>query len=130
MPSEREARASNPIPRRFCELSAAGKVLISTMRDVQFGRFEDLRVENGEPVFDPPPRLIKVKRIGSAEDSNPSASDDWLIKGAIADLLQELNAVGNGTVERLEFRRGIPCLLEFAIPATVDADRDTEGRCG
>jgi hypothetical protein len=89
------------------------------MRDVQFGRFEDLRVENGEPVFNPPPRLIKVRRIGSAEESNPSAPDDFFVKRAIADLLHELSGLGNGTVARLEFRRGLPVLLEVAIPARL-----------
>jgi len=65
MPSEREAGASSLIPRRFCELSAAAKILVSTMRRFQFGRFEDLRVQDGEPVFSPVPRLVRVAKAFS-----------------------------------------------------------------
>jgi len=128
MPSEREAGTSKLIPHRFSELSAPGRVLVSIMRDAQFGRFEDLRVHNGEPVFDPPPRLIRVKRIGSTDEPTVSASDDWVLKGPILDLLWEIAAIGNGTVARLEFRKGQPCLLEWVIPATSGTDGGGEGR--
>jgi len=128
MPSEREAGASSLIPRRFCELSAAAKVLVSTMRDVQFGRFEDLRVLDGQPVFSPAPRLIRVKRIGSPEEPSVPEPDDWLLKEPIVDLLREIAAIRNGTVARLEFRSGMPCLLELAVPAMPDSDRSGE-RC-
>jgi hypothetical protein len=64
MPSAREACASNLSVRRFSELSAPWKVLVSAMRSDQYGRFVGLHVCNGSPVFDPPPRLIKVNRIG------------------------------------------------------------------
>jgi hypothetical protein len=94
------------------------------MHHKQFGRFEELRVHNGDPVFDPPPRLIKVKRIGSVEEPTASVSDDWLLKESIVDLLREFALLGNGTVERLEFRRGLPCLLEFAVSAKQDSERD------
>ena len=126
--SQHEARASNGTPCRFSELSTAGKVLVSAMRNVQFGRFEDLHVQSGEPVFYPPPRLTKVKRIGSAEEPNVRASDDWFLKQPIVDLLREIAAIRNGTVTRLEFRRGQPCLLEWAIPPTLDNDGGGQGK--
>jgi hypothetical protein len=93
------------------------------MRDVQYGRFEDLPLVNGEPAFDPPPRLVRVKRIGSSEEAAVSATEDWILKAPIIDLLREFAALRNGTVERLEFRRGLPCLLEFAIPAKPESDQ-------
>ena len=50
-------------PPRLSDLPQATKLLISIMRDVQYGRFEDLPLVNGEPAFDPPPRLVRVKRL-------------------------------------------------------------------
>jgi hypothetical protein len=114
--------------RRFSHLSTAGKLLVSTMHCNQFGRFENLGVRNGEPVFDPATRLIRVKRIGSAEEPGVSISEVWLLKEPILHLLQELSVFWNGTVERLEFRRGLPCLIEFAIPATLDSERGGKGK--
>ena len=128
MPPEREAGTSKLIPHRFSELSADEQVLVLAMRGVQFGRFENLRVQSGKPVFDPPPRLIKVKRIGSADESTVSASEDWFLKEPIIDLLLEITAIRNGTVTRLEFRRGQPCLIEWAIPAIAESESSGDGK--
>ena len=112
------------ISRRFSDLSEAAKALVSTMDTVQFGRFEGLRICNGDVVFDPPPRLVRVTRIGSAKDAPAADSSDWLLNEPIVTLLQEFAALGNGTVERLEFRHGLPVLLETAIPARPESSSD------
>jgi hypothetical protein len=117
MPPEHEGRAPNFISQRFCELSPAGQVLVVTMRRVQFGRFEGLRICSGDPIFDPPPRLVRVARIGSTEALEVSESADWILKAPIRDLFREFARLENGSIDRLEFRRGLPCLVEIAIAA-------------
>ena len=122
MPSQLETGAPTLIPQRFSELSVAGKVLVATMCRVHFGRFEALRIYNGDPMFDPPPRLVRVARIGSGEGSEVSKSDDWVLKAPIRDLFKEFAELRNGIIDRLEFRRGLPCLVEIAIaPIPTDA---------
>jgi len=37
-------------------LTPARKRLVELMQEVNYGRIEELRVENGEPVFDPRPQ--------------------------------------------------------------------------
>jgi hypothetical protein len=68
MPNECEGRAPNLSAQRYSDLSPTGQLLVSTMRRVQFGRFEGLHICNGEPVWDPPPRLVRVAKIGSGEE--------------------------------------------------------------
>jgi hypothetical protein len=89
------------------------------MRRVQFGRFEGLRISNGEPVWDPLPRLVRVTKIGSEEEPEAAAEADWVLKGAVLDLLKEFAKVQNGTFERITFHRGLPCVVEIAIGPTV-----------
>lgn len=126
MLSEPNGVTTNRLPRRFSDLSISATFLISTMHRVQYGRFEHLRIENTEPIFSPPPRLIQVKRIGSCEPVI-AVPDDWILKEPILDLLREFAALGNGTIERLEFRRGLPCLLEFAVPSGHESGRKGAG---
>ena len=118
--SEREGPTSNSIPLRFSELSAAGKVLVAAMSRVGFGRFEALRISNGSPMFNPPPRLVRVARMGSSEKHEISESEDWLLKAPIRDLFKEFARIQNGMIDRLEFRRGIPCLVEMEVAATAE----------
>ena len=126
MPAEHEAHRSHSIPRRFSELPPQARVLVMEMHRIHYGRFEGLHVNNGQPIFVPPPLLFKVKRIGSAEEFASPVSDDWFLKEPILDLLSEFAQLGSGIIERLEFRRGLPCLLEFSISAANDSDRAGE----
>jgi hypothetical protein len=80
-------------------------------------------VSEGEPILDPPPRLIRVRRLDLRDDVTVDSSDDWLLKAPVVDLLRELSAIQNGTVARLEFRHGLPCLLELALsPKVAESD--------
>lgn len=92
------------------------------MRHVQFGRFEELRICNGEPVWDPPPKLVRVTRIGSGEDPNVTEAGDWILKAAVRDLFREFAAVQNGKIDRIVFHRGLPSLVEISISATAPSD--------
>jgi hypothetical protein len=38
--------------------------------------------------------------------------DEFELKAAVQDLLNQLKKLNSGTVLRLEFRSGLPCLLE------------------
>jgi len=125
----RDFRASNSIPKRYCELSSAGKALVATMHRVQFGRFEGLRIFDSDPVFDPPPRVVKVSKIGSGEEPEVSESDDWDLKASVRDLFREFARLQNGTIDRLEFRWGLPCLVEISIAAVqTDTCRVDRGK--
>jgi len=128
MPSECERSSSDRIPHRFAELSVAGRVLVATMRSVQYGRFEALRICNGDPTFDPRPRLVKVARIGSTKEQEMSEASDWTLKAPIRDLFREFAQLQNGTIDRLEFRRGIPCLVEMEVAALSDEAPETHTR--
>ena len=94
-------------------LTAEQQVLVETMRQHQFGRIENLRIRDGQPVV-ADLRVVRISRLGAAALKAPPAGD-FELKRAVTDLLDELERIGNGIVVRLEFRHGLPFLLETSL---------------
>jgi hypothetical protein len=128
MPAEYQRSLPNLVALRFSELSSSGKLLVSTMRHVQFGRFEGIRIRDGEPVWNPPPKLVRVAKIGFSGDPKVPEASDWVLKSAVRELFREFAALQNGTIDRVVFHRGLPCLVEISISATATAPNGSSER--
>jgi hypothetical protein len=95
------------------DLTDAQRRLIAVMSADQFGRIENLSVHAGQPVFDRDVRIVRVAPLGRKSCGTPvPKGHDFELKQAVCDLLDELTQLRDGTVVRLEFRHGLPCLLE------------------
>jgi hypothetical protein len=93
-------KAALPEPRRR---------LLELMQEVNYGRIEGLVVRNGQPTFTPPPRIIREVKFGG--DNSPRrdlASADFLLKDQIIDLFCQLDSLGEGVIEVLEIKAGLP----------------------
>jgi len=100
------------------DLTDAQRRLVAVMSAHQFGRIENLSVHAGQPVFDRDVRIVRVAPLGRKNGGSPvPKGDDFELKEAVCDLLNELKQLGDGTVVRLEFRHGLPCLLETTATA-------------
>lgn len=87
----------------------------------QFGRIENMPVRAGVPVFDSDMRVVRVARLGSESDGTRAvASKESELKKQVRELFEELDRLQDGTVIRLEFRHGLPFLLE-TTPRVVSA---------
>jgi len=94
-------------------LSAERRELIELMREHQFGRIENMSVRAGQPILDHDLRVVRIARLGSASiDTKTSVSVDFELKRAFRDLFEALERLNNGMVLKLEFRHGLPFLLE------------------
>ncbi len=95
------------------------------MHEHQFGRIENLRVERGQPVPDRRLSIIRAAHLGSSDGgSKMPVSDDTLLKKSIRDLIDAIEQLQNGVVVRLEFRWGLPFLLETtARPGDIPTER-------
>jgi len=88
--------------------------LVELMQRLNFGRIEDLHVRNGEPQFDPPPRVFRDVRPGRDNAPRPEAGKaDFDLKTEIVDLFVHLEAVGDGVIERIEVQHGLPFRMTF-----------------
>jgi hypothetical protein len=93
-------------------LSPEQSSLLEIMRVHQFGRIENMSIRAGQPVLD----HLKVVRVaclgGKSGGTKLPSTDDFELKRAVCNLINELARLGDGTVVRLDFKRGLPCRLE------------------
>ncbi len=96
------------------DLSPARRRLVEKMQRLNFGRIEGLHVRSGEPAFDPPPRIIRSVKLGG--DNGPrheATKDDFMMKTAVRELFDILNQIGDGVVECIDVRHGLPCGMTY-----------------
>jgi hypothetical protein len=61
------------------------------------------------PVFDPPPRIIREVKFGGQNGPRPEADkSDFTLKMQICELLAQFETLGNGVVQCLEVKHGLP----------------------
>ena len=92
--------------------------LVELMDEHQFGRVENIRVLAGQPILDHDVRVVKVARLGGENTTNQVASEEYELKRPVRDLFGRLARLDNGTVILLEFRHGLPFLIETAATAS------------
>ena len=82
-------------------------------------------VRAGEPILNSDVKIVRVARLGSESDMTKSiAGNDFELKKQVCDLFEELERLKDGTVLKLEFRHGLPFLVETtpsAVPASEPA---------
>jgi len=79
------------------------------MQKLKFGRIERLAIRNGEPLFDPPPRIVREVKFGG-ENVPPleKASATFALKSQVIDLFRQLDGISFGQIEVLEIKHGLP----------------------
>lgn len=90
-------------------LSPARKQLVELMQSLNFGCLERLAVVDGQPTFDPPPRVVREIKFGARNGVRPEAAlQDFVLKSQLVELFAWLDQVGVGVIERLEVQHGLP----------------------
>lgn len=113
------ARKTNCAPSNS-DLSPAYRGLLESIRQVNFGRIEGLVVRGGEPVLDPPPRVVGAIRLAQRGPSRPeSAGAQCHWKREQFALVQELAAIGTGVIRTIKVHDGLPVALEIHETAKI-----------
>jgi hypothetical protein len=99
-------------------LTPGQRRLVELMQQLNFGRIEDLAVRDGDPVFDPPPWVVREVKFGGENGPRPeSGTADFLLKTQVVELFQHFDRVGNGTIEAIEVKHGLP--FRMLVPEAV-----------
>jgi hypothetical protein len=105
---------------RIQDLNLRQHSLVELMRENQFGRIEHMPIRGGQPILDSTVNVVRVARLGGDSLATKSITgDDFELKRQVRNLFEELERLQDGTVIRLEFRHGLPFLLETAPSAVV-----------
>lgn len=101
------------------DLSAPQAELTELMQRLDFGRIECLTIREGEPVLDPPPRIIRDVKFRGENGPRPESDlDDFVLKAEVRTLLAQFDALGNGTIRFLEVKYGLPFRMQVEEVAT------------
>jgi hypothetical protein len=99
-------------------LSSRQRQLLEIMQRLNFGRIEGLSIRNGEPVFQPAPRVVRDIKIGGENGPRPELSiDDFALKGSVVEFFDHLARIGDGTLESVEVKYGVP--FKLVVEQTV-----------
>jgi len=102
------------------DLPPAGARLVELMQGINFGRIEDLSVTDGVPVLCPPPRVIREVKFGAENGPRPEAAiEDFLLKSQVVEFFDQLSRLGDGVVESVEVRHGLPFRMTVREPARL-----------
>jgi hypothetical protein len=96
-------------PDRFVQLSDARQALVRLFQSLNFGQVLGLMVENGDPILSPAPIvLLDVKLDADEVERHEAALRDFVLRAEVRRLMICLDQLGNGRIERIEVRSGIP----------------------
>jgi hypothetical protein len=109
---------SHPAPTK-ARLSASRRRLLESMQVLGFGRIENLVICNHEPVFEPPPKLIRdIKLASEGPCRDEPRGGDFLLKAQAVELFAYLDRLRNGVIDLIEVKHGLPFRLQHTEPVT------------
>jgi len=102
---------------RFSQLSAPERTLVRILQSINFGSIEMLVVRGGEPVFSPEPTVLVEVKLDAERAPRPERDiADFELRTEIIRLLAQIELLGDGSVERIEVRHGIPWRMVIERP--------------
>jgi hypothetical protein len=111
--------------QRYSQLSAPRQALVRHCQVINHGSIEDLKIEDGEPVLDGSPVMLKDIKLDSSEGPRPEVTlADFVLSDEVLRLMSQLDDIQHGTVRRIEVRGGIPRRI---LLATRFADAHWQG---
>lgn len=100
---------------QLADLGPDRRWLIHLMQQINFGRIENLRIRDGDPMHDPLPRIVReVKFAGDNSPRSEAEIGDFTLKRQVQDLLAQLDRIENGTVDVLIVKHGLPFSMQVA----------------
>ena len=102
-------------------LSLDRRRLIELIQEISFGRIEQLIVRGGEPVLEPPPRIVHTVKFGGQNGPREERTlDDFTLKRHIVELFDEFDHLCDGVINVLTVKHGLPFNMEVNLaPLTV-----------
>jgi len=100
-------------------LSPARRRLVELMQETNHGRIR-LEVRNCEPVFDPPPTVLRLFLFGKDNGPNASrSSEDFVLKKNVAEMFEIFDREQSLWIEELVVADGLP--VRMCVRITVRA---------
>jgi hypothetical protein len=103
----------------LAKISQPKEQLFNLIASTRFGRIENLRISDGEPIFNPELRISRHFKPGN---HGPTTSQ---ITRQHYKLIDIIDWIGSGQIQQIEIKDGVPLTVQFRedlstiIPAAV-----------
>jgi len=102
---------------RKSDLSGNQRRLVELMQDVNHGRIEGLIIRGREPIWSPPPRVLRDRVIGKRSGPRPERQQtNFALKDPVCELLDELRSAPDGAKFTIVLQEGLPTKLTREDP--------------
>jgi hypothetical protein len=90
-------------------LSPARRRLVELMQEINYGRIEELQIQDGEPVFNPPPIVLRQFLFGKENGPNANRGvDSFALKKKVAELFEMFDREPSLSIQELIIDNGLP----------------------
>jgi hypothetical protein len=91
-------------------LGQSQRLTVEIIEAIRFGLIQGLAIRDGQPCYDPSPRIVQSIKLGSDPEPLRQTGDNDTLKKAIVDLFERLSTLSNCTVD-IEVQHGLPFRL-------------------
>lgn len=114
LPPPDDRRRRQPADALAGSLSPNQRRLLERMRRLGYGTIRGLHVRAGDPLFDPPPLIVRAIRLSEVGSSHhESVGAEKALKREQIAFVRELAAVGTGVIDVVKVHDGLPVGLEI-----------------
>jgi hypothetical protein len=96
------------------DLFASERRFLAALDDIPFGRFEHMRIENGQLVLDPWPTIVRGVKFGTETPTPPTSSGEFDLKRQVVEFFEYVRAVEEGEIRCLEVKHSLPFSMEVS----------------
>jgi hypothetical protein len=101
----------------FSQLSTSRKALVRLCQTIAFGSILDLRIVDGDVIFDPPPVvLVDIRLDEEISGRLESELTDFSLCTEVRRLLTAIDTIESGTIDKIVVHAGIPRRMTFQRP--------------
>jgi len=102
---------------RFSQLSPARQQLVRYCQALNYGTIRSIEVKSGDPVLNTPPTVVYDWRLDAEERPRPDTeSRDFELRPEVSRMIAKLDQIGNGWIEQIEVRAGLPRRMTIEVP--------------
>ena len=99
---------------KFSQLSPSRRALVRVLQALNYGSVLDVKIVNGELRFDPQPEVLIDIRLDEDASARPELElDDFTLSVEVLRLLGQIDALQNGTIEKIVVHAGVPRRVTF-----------------
>jgi hypothetical protein len=102
---------------RLSDLSAERQAFVRQCQKIDFGKIVGLVVRGTEPEFGQNTEIFLDLKLDIEEESRPELElKDFAISAELVRLFGKFDVMGNGAIEQIEIRAGLPRRMIFKSP--------------